>query len=229
MQFNFDQVVAHLRKVQTEHGDESFHTSLKGLFRGLIGKPGGEQYIERLLEEFGVTTIDLGTLKAEAKSTVAAVTSNVPPQPSLDVVRHAIEQEMPNCKTQAQFDLVIEAWGALRIHLNSVYGFDQETANKALDGLHQLLSLAPKITALQERLQSSPEATTNRDYVDEPKQLTEHHKQQTLLAELRDISDWTKLQAWYDNTKSIRDSIVNQALRNELLDAVREKKHSVIN
>lgn len=224
MQFNFDQIVAHLHKVRAEHGAESFHHALTGLFRSLLEKPGGDEYIKRLLEEFGVPAETLEAVKAEVHSSARSTA-----EPSLDAVRRAIEVEMPHCKTQAQFDLVIQAWNALRLHLNAVYGFDRPTADQTLEGLNQLLELAPKIAHVSSRLEDNPEATTNRDYVDAPKEVGEHHVQQTLLAELADMKDMTQLQAWYGNVKPLLDSIVSQKLRDELFDAIRAKKQAVIN
>jgi hypothetical protein len=147
----------------------------------------------------------------------------------VDVVRQAIEEAMPHCKTQAHFDLVTQAWNALQTHLNAVYGFDKETAAKALQGLHQLLELAPKVAEAHRKLQDNPEATANLDYIEPAKELTEHHKHQTLLAELGGIDSRSRLQSWYISVKPILDGIVSQKLRDELCDAIRVKKQSLAN
>jgi hypothetical protein len=220
---NFEQVVAHLRKVKTEQGDESFHQALKSLFRALLEKRGADQYIQRLLEEFAVTT-SLDELKAEVRASVPVAS----PSP-VDVVRNAIEQEMPNCKTQAHFDLVLEAWTALKVYLDSAYGFDRERAEQARAGLNRLLDLAPQVAAAHAKLEENPEATTNRDYLEPARELSEHQKQQTLMTELQGIDSMERLQTWYATVKPALDSIVSQKLRDDLFDAIRMKKRALSN
>jgi hypothetical protein len=222
MNMNFDQVVAHLRKVKTERGDESFHQALKNLFRALLEKPGSDQYIQRLLEEFAVTT-SLEELKAEVRASMSSPASPV------DVVRQAIAQEMPNCKTQAHFDLVLQAWTALKVYLDAAYGFEREKADQARAGLNRLMDLAPQVAAAHAKLQENPEATTNPDYLEPARELSEHHKQQTLITELQSIDTRERLDAWYRDVKAIRDSIVSQKLRDEFYDLVRAKKHALAN
>lgn len=223
MNMHFDQVVTHLRKLKAEQGDESFHQALKSLFRALLEKPGADQYIQRLLEEFSVTTT-LEELKAEVRAAVPGAK----PSP-VDVVRQAIEQEMPHCKTQAHFDLVLQAWTAMKVYLDAAYGFEREKAEQARTGLNRLLDLAPQVAAAHAKIQENPEATTNRDYVEPARELTEHHKQQTLMAELRGIDDMVRLQTWYQTAKPTLDSIASAKLRDELCDAIRIKKIGLSN
>ena len=228
MNLNFDQVVAHLRKLKEQHGDETFHEALKGLFRSLLQQPGADQYIQKILEAFAIPTT-FEDVKREVE-TSATQPHRAPPSPSpVDVVRQAIEQEMPHCKTQAHFDLVIQAWTSLKVYLDACYGFDRQRAAQAREGLNRLLDLAPQVAQMHAKLQETPEATTNRDYVEPARELTEHHKQQTLLAELQDLDSFDRMQTWYSNAKPIMDTIVSQKLRDELYDAIRVKKHALIN
>lgn len=224
MDMNFDQVVAHLRKMKTERGDEAFHQALKNLFSALLGKPGSDQYIERLLEEFSVST-NLEELKAQVRASLP----NTPAPSPVDVVRQAIEQEMPHCKTQAHFDLVIQAWTALKVYLDAAYGFEREKAEQARAGLNRLMDLAPQVAAAHAKIQENPEATTNRDYVEPARELTERQNHERLITELQSIDSLERLNTWYESAKPVRDSIVSQKLRDEFYDMVRAKKHALAN
>ena len=42
------------------------------------------------------------------------------------IVEAAIKQAVPNCKTQAHFDLILNAWQAMQTYLNAAYGFDED-------------------------------------------------------------------------------------------------------
>jgi len=226
MELTFDQIVAHLRKVRAEHGDESFNLALKGLFRSILTKPGADHYIQRLLEAFAIPT----TFESIKEEVLSSMPARPAPSPSpVDVVRQAIEQEMPHCKTQAHFDLVLQAWTALKLYLDACYGFDRDKADRSREGLIRLLDLAPQVAQAHAKLREHPEATTNGDYVEPARELTENHKQQTLLAELRDIDSFERLKNWYSSVKPILDSIVTQKLRDELYDAIRVKKNALTN
>lgn len=226
IQLDLEQVTAHLKKIRTEHGEENFRLALKALVNGVMEKDGGEQYLERLVAELGVP-VDLKALKTELLQGRAAIpkTSKSP----AEIVEAAIKQEMPNCKTQAHFDLVLQSWEILKAYLNAAFSLDLETAVKAREGLNRLLDLAPQVAQAHQKLEESPEATTNRDYVDAPKQVTEQSNQERLLVQLSAIENLTQLNTWYKTCRPIMDGIVNHKLRDQLFDAVREKKKALAN
>lgn len=224
MQVNLQQMVESLQKIRQEHGAADFQHALQGLFRDLIQKDGGLSYIERLLKELGSVAegVDLGALESEAKK--AAGRSSGDPEP-VRVLEAAIKQAVPNCKTQAHFDLILQAWQVLQLYINAAYGFDRETAAKAREGLDRLLDLAPQLAAAHEKLEGSPEATTNRDFVDPPKQFTEVETHRRLMSELRPISNMQDLARWWSQNRALMDGrIVTQKLRDELFDTIRAKK-----
>lgn len=224
---DLDQVATHLLRIKEEHGEESFHQALTGLFKGLIGQPTADHYIDSLLERLG-NPVDADALKAEVKA-AAAAPATAPPDSPASTVLQAIQKEMPNCKTQAHFDLVVQAWEALRLYFDSSYGRDVETAGRAREALNRLLDLAPQLVQLHEKLEDNPEATTNRDFVDAPKQLTEHQTQRALMAELAQLKSRDAVRDWYKQVRVNIDSIVNQQLRNDLFDAIRAKSRAVEN
>jgi hypothetical protein len=233
VEIKLEQMVETLQHIRRNHGDEDFHRALRGLFRDLLWKEGGEAYIERLLQALGQPAgVDLEGLKAEARADFEKQTgarSEGATDP-VKVLEAAIKQAVPNCKTQAHFDLILNAWQALQLYINAAYGFDQETAAKAREGLNRLLDLAPQLAATHEKLEDNPEATTNRDFIEPPKQTTEAEAQRRLMAEVDKISSLSDLNAWYAAFKPLIDhSIVTRRLRDELLDAIRAKKAALTN
>jgi hypothetical protein len=244
-------MVETLQRIRQEHGDEDFQHALRGLFRDLLSKDEGLAYIERLLEALGQPAgIDLEALKVEAREkqekqvvtpssaetpmqtpakTPAKTPAETPAETPAQMIEDAIKQAIPNCKTQAHFDLILHAWQALQIYINAAYGFDQDSAAKAREGINRLLDLAPQLAATHQKIEEHPEATTNRDFVDPPRQTTEVLTQQVLLAELSGIAGMDELETWYRASRGRMASIASQRLRNELFDAIREKKHRLEN
>lgn len=226
MNLSYDQIVAHLRIIRAGHGEESFHKALKGLFRSLLEKPGADEYIQRLLTEFSCP-VSLAEMKAEVKASLPK--GRDLHSDAVEIVRQAVEQQMPHCKTQAHFDLVLQAWEMLKVYLEAAYGFDLDGMAMARGGLNRLLDLAPQVARAHAQVQETPEAVTNPDYVEPARELTEHHKHATLVTELEDIDSMQRLQTWYASAKPILDGIVNQALRDQIFDAIRAKKQALAN
>jgi hypothetical protein len=226
MQLNLEQVVSHLQKIKRDHGDENYHAALKGLFRDLILKEGGSQYIATLLEKLGDIEFDLESLKTEVQQKVPIEAKAVDtPEAAASVIEKAIQQGMPNCKTKAHFELTLQASEALRVYLNAAFGFDRETAAKAREGLNKLIDLAPELATVTQKLEDHPEATTNRDFVEPPRDYThEEVTQKTLLEALGTLQSSEDLTSWYSNMKTTMDQVNAPRLRNELFDAIRAKK-----
>lgn len=231
MEIKLEQMVETLQHIRRQHGDEDFQRALRGLFRDLLCKDGGEQYIERLLEALGRPAgVDMAGLKAEARARqpeASQAPGGAAAGPA-QIVEAAIRQAVPNCKTQAHFDLILNAWQALQVYVNAAYGFDRETAGKARAGLDRLLDLAPQLAATHEKLEDHPEATTNRNFVEPAKEMTEFETMYQLLLELNAITSKPELDAWYERSKPLMNRIVTQKLRNEVFDSVRAKKRALL-
>ncbi len=90
--------------------------------------------------------------------------------------------------------------------------------------------MARDVKMVVERLEEIPEADRSpqaRASTAEPKQFLEYDHQKTLLLELGRITSRVSLEAWYTETKPVRDLITDQKLRNELHDAIRAKRNDL--
>ena len=116
---------------------------------------------------------------------------------------------------------------SLQHYLNASFGRDTATAKKLREGLDKALDLAPKMTEVTERLEDTPEATTNKDFVKPPDQFTEEATQKELLEELGRLSSRSGLQSWYEDQRARIDTVVSPSLRDKLFDAIRAKKRDL--
>lgn len=141
-----------------------------------------------------------------------------------------MRRHMPGIKTQAQYDAVMAALDATKEVLNAILAQDFPRRVKAVEALSLSFYVTEKATELTHKLEEVPEAATSaasEAFKATPAQFHEHEVQTTLMSQLADITSSDALNAWYSHTKPDRDKIVSQALRNELLDAVRAKRNSL--
>jgi hypothetical protein len=104
----------------------------------------------------------------------------------------------------------------------------QESEGKK--ALEMAFEAARGATTATLQLEDVPEAASSeaaKAFKETPAQFTELEDQRRLLAELEALTDLSDLNTWYADTKARRDRIVTQKLRNELLDAIRAKKHNL--
>lgn len=236
MKLNLDELAAHLSGIRSgENGEENFKKALEGLARNLVSDPKGLDFIKSLLEKIKAD-LDLEALKeaevakkkaAEAQAAQARVDAEA--GNFSDALLGAMQQQIPGLKTQAHFNLVVNAWGALVAYFNATFASNDDARAQAKDALNKVLDLAPQLANMAEVLEDHPEATRNPDFVSPPKQFTEREKVATLLTELSAITTESALTAWYADKKSVMDTVVSQSLRNELYDAIRTLKNKLSN
>jgi len=136
----------------------------------------------------------------------------------------AIKAQMPGLKTQAQFDVLASAFNALLLTLNSIFEGKPDLKLQGNMALDKALDLAEQVTDLGEDLKDVPESATSRDanqFRKPPAQFQEYEEQARLLAECEACSTLEGLTVWYAHTKDRRDLILNQDLRNKLIDTIR--------
>ena len=134
---------------------------------------------------------------------------------------------MPNLKTQAQFDLFMRGFDALQLCLNAVYGRDETTAAQARKALDQILELAPQLAEISEKLEGTPEATSNSAFTGAPKEFSESEKADRLLADLESLKTRDSLIQWYRETEGTRNELITQSVRNRVFDAIRAHKKAL--
>lgn len=134
---------------------------------------------------------------------------------------------MPNLKTQAQFDGFLIAFDALRMTVNGIY---EQNGKKTADGkeaLAKALDALTKITEVSEKLREVPEAATSAAsevFKNPPAQFGEDESLRVLLDALSRLESLEALDAWYMACRAQIHRVVTPSLRNQLFDAIRERK-----
>lgn len=159
-------------------------------------------------------------------------TSKYPDLPTGDMMFQAIRQSMPGIQTQAQFDVTMSAFDALRAVLNAIFLSDKEGAKKAQESLLSALTAAHEVTDLSIKLSQVPEAATSaaaEQFKRPPSQYVEMAVKQELEEKLEKVTGLAELNDWYKTNRSDIDRVTTQALRNELVEKIRAKKREYAN
>ena len=212
-------LVTHFQKIRNEQGEEAYHRAVKNFARGMILKPRGELFLQSAFPD-----LDLAAIREEAEK--AQPSPPPPPENPQEVMLNYMKQQVPNLKTQVQFDLFMQCFDALRKAMNAAYGLDKASYEQFKGALDMLMATGLKVSAAVEQLQENPEATTNQDFKQAPKQFEEQDVQSALIIELSLIQSGDDLQQWYTTNKDrIHGQVVSPALRNHLLDSIRAKRN----
>jgi len=214
----------HFEKIRENQGEEAYATARRTFALGMILKDQGETFLKNLWPD-----LDLAPIREEAEKKAAAA----PPPPSMnphEVMLNAIRGQIPNMKTQAQFTLFMRAFDAFRLTLNAAFGLDKDTYDKGKQALLMVVETAFSMSEVVEKLAENPEAATSasaEEFKTPPKEFHEYDTQKSLLVELGMLKTSEELQRWYDNNRTRMDGVVSSTLRNELFDAIREKKKAL--
>lgn len=127
----------------------------------------------------------------------------------------------PDIRTQAQYDAVALSLRALAGAVAYTLQGEAKGAEESQKALSLALSMVANATQIARRAEDAPEAVSDKNFVEKPKQFEEQVIFQELMAELPQVTD---LQAWYDATKEQRALIVSPKYRNPLFDAIRARK-----
>lgn len=209
----------HLRTFRELHGEEAWKAEVRRLaIAGIRKGAKHETFWQDLTKDLDWLNWD--ELKAQA---VSEQVTHDPEQMMAEMLR----RQMPNIKTQAQYDAVVGALDGVRLVVNAILDGDkakEADARRALELSFKAVSSATEIT---NKLEDSPEAATSKaaeQFKQPPAQFQEREVLDKLLAELAGLTSQDALNAWYASTKNERDRIVTQSLRNQLLDQVRAAK-----
>lgn len=145
--------------------------------------------------------------------------------PTDDMMRQALTAQIPNLKTQAQFNIFMNCFDALRSTLNAYFGGETASAEMARDALNKGLDLAKQVVEITEKLKEIPDEAKSdaaKEFTAPAKELHEYDEHRKLVFELSSITNLEALQAWYTENRQRIDQVVSQNLRNELFDTIRE-------
>lgn len=147
-----------------------------------------------------------------------------------DQVRKALAAEIPNIKSQAQFNLFLASFDALRMTINAYYEGDPVMAAKGRQALNNALDMAKQMKGLEEKLDEIPDEEKSKaakDFVTPAKELHEDELHKKLLEELGNSQSLGALNAWYKNNRGRIDQVISSSLRNSLFDAIRAKRNEL--
>ena len=147
--------------------------------------------------------------------------------PSDDMMLAAIKAQVPNLRTQAQFNAFMSCFDALKTTLNAYYGGENASAELAREALNKGLDMAKQISEMAEKLEEMPDEVKSdaaKEFTAPAKELHEYDVHRELVAELSSLTSQEALQDWYQGHRDQMDRVVSQKLRNELFDAIRAKR-----
>lgn len=150
--------------------------------------------------------------------------------PTDDMMRQALAAQIPNLKTQAQFNIFMTCFDALRSTLNAYFGGEVASGEMSRDALNKSLDMAKQITELTEKLGEMPDEIKSeaaKEFTAPAKELHEYDEHRQLIIELEGLKSLDALQKWYTDNRKRMDRVVSQKLRDELFDAIREKRKEV--
>ena len=215
------QMVENLDKIKEKYGEVAYRRAADEAARLLLRQ---DPETARVARDVLKGIVDFEKLDKEPPA---------PPQSKLNpeqLMAQALRQQMPGLQTQAQYNVTMTAFDALRVHLNAVFMSDKELAAKSKDALLKALEGAVQATELSQKLGHVPEAATStaaEEFKQPPKQFHEYDVQRALLTELEQIRSAPQFEQWYIANRSRIDTVVSPSYRNVLFDAIREKKGSL--
>lgn len=211
-------LVTHFQKIRDEQGEEAYNRAVKNFALGMILKPRGELFLKGAFPD-----LDLKAIREEAEKAQPKPQPEVNPQA---VMLNYMKQQVPNLKTQVQFDLFMQCFDALRKAMNAAYGLDKTSYEQFKGALDMLMGTGLKVSEAVEQIRENPEATTNQDFKQAPRQFQEVDVARALTLELGQLKSADELSQWYTANKDrIHGQVVSPVLRNELLDAIRAKRN----
>lgn len=213
-----EEIIQHLEQIKATQGEEVYEATRRDLALRIILKPNGEEFVGKAFPD-----LDIEQLKQLAKKEAERPAPTSPEE----MMSAMLRQSMPNLRSQAQYNLFMGCFEALRVTLNAYFGAELESAAKARQALDKALDVAKQIPQVTERLdQIPPEQRSDQinEHLNPPRQYHEYDEQRRLLAELAAVPSLEQLGIWYNENKPRMDEVVSQGLRNELFDAIRNRR-----
>lgn len=212
VQMRAEQVREQLEQLRVTAGEDAFEKARSALIENFIHKPNGDAFLANVFPGLDTEALKLSTPK---------------PLPPEAAMMAALQHQIPSITTQAHFDTFVVAFEALKGVLDATYRQDEPGIKKSREALDKALLAARQVAEVAEKLKEIPEELRSKaasEVLAPPKQFEEQAVQARLLQELATFTDGAALSTWYAEHRSEMDRIVNQALRNQLFDAIRTKR-----
>lgn len=231
----FQEILQEIAKIRTEKGEDEWRRFSREIVNKMRARgPNGLKTAKNLLGDAIDPAIwDEVEAPKEAPPAQAPETPVPPPlvlptdaeagKPFVDAVRGGL----PDLRTQAEYESVVGAFGALRNLVAALLAGDKTQATKAEEGLRLAVGAVKMAKEFSDKLRDVPEAATSEAaeaFKRPPPQFKEEAIQKELLVELTSIQELETLAEWYGRKKPERDSVVTPQLRNSLYDAIRAKR-----
>lgn len=218
MKISREDLVESLNAIRESAGDEAYYEARRSLALMLIGTEEGKKFLNETFPD-----LDLDDLAQEAEQKKVLTDNDL---------FNLIKLQVPNLKTQAQFDAYRIAFESLSYMANAYYGGQEETALRAYDALEDAIKAIREAAVLAQRVDAIPvEERSQRmnDLTGPPREFQEVEEQRRLLDELEALTTSQELTQWYSDSRKRMDIVVSQPYRNQLFDAIRAKQQALSN
>jgi hypothetical protein len=211
-----DILIARLEDIRSKYGDDAYKQAATSVASQFVAQ-GGE--MEKAAREAFKDVVDFNALDAQKAQ-----------MPVDNPILAAIQQQVPGIKSQAQFNVFMAAFDALRLTMDAIFTDNPGGYDDGRKALEAAFEAARKATQITMKLADSPEAATSKaaaEFKTPPRQFTEASEQKALLEELATFTDLDSLNKWYAESRERIERVVSQSLRNQLFDAIRLKKDNL--
>ncbi len=216
---NIEALISQLRQVREIKGEAAFQEAIQNVAEQVIHHPQGEALLKAALPDINVE---------ELKANMAAKksTSGSPEESMMKM----LAMQVPNMKTQAQFNAFMACFDALRATVNAYFGGQTASAEMAREVLNKSLDMAQQVTAAVEKLNDMPDEAKSeeaKEFTRPPKELHEYDTCKRLIGELEGLHSSANLKEWWTANRQTIDEVVSAKPRNELMDAVRARRNAL--
>lgn len=218
---NIEALISQLRQVREDKGETAFQEAIQNVAEQIIHQPEGEAFLKA-----AIPGINVEELKARMTSKQSAGTGSSPDES----MRKMLAMQVPNMKTQAQFNAFMVCFDALRATLNADFGGQTASAEMAREILGKALDMAKQVTEAVERLNEMPDEAKSeaaKEFTQPAKELHEYDTCKRLVGELEGLQSSADLKKWWADNRQTIDEVVSTEPRNELMDAVRARRNAL--
>lgn len=231
-------LLTEMARVRAEKGEDAWRLFCQEMV-GKI-KDIGPQGVKVAQSLFG-DTLDLSSVSSDPP--VKSPSTDAPPKDTPPSVGpfpsdleagkafvEAVRSGLPSVQTQAEYDAIAGAFGAMRNAIAAILVGDKEKAAKSDETLLLALQAVKLAKSGSDKLRDVPEAATSpaaESFKRPPRQFGEEDVQKQLLNELDQLQSLPDLKTWYESTKSRRSEVMAPSLRNPLFDAIRSKNRDL--